>query len=196
MAGKDKTGREMAAVGRERVQGEKRAVEFDPQVHPGLVYRGLRLGNVEEVAAVMGIPVEMLLTWLEIHPELRDARARAQMRDTEILQSLEDQAIGAKDPETGRYVGGNPRLLMFLARTRLGMREPSQREDRDLRTPEELRRVATNLMRLLFANQKALNLAPEEVEYVDEDRGVQRSGNVAALPVADGSACFTQAGTP
>ena len=184
MAGKDKTGREMAAVGRERVQGEKRAVEFDPQVHPGLVYRGLRLGDVEAVAAVMGIPVEMLLTWLEIHPELRDARARARAQDGEILKSLEDHAIGHKDPKTGRYAGGNPRLLMFLAKTRLGYQKKQDEKEDDHRTPEELRRVATNLMRLLFENQKALNLSPEDVEYVDEDRGVQRSGNVAALPAA------------
>ena len=169
MAGKDKTGREMAAVGRERVQGEKRAVEFDPQVHPGLVYRGLRLGNVEEVAAVMGIPVEMLLTWLEIHPELRDARARAQ--DGEILKSLEDHAIGDYDKERGRYVNGNASLLMFLAKTRLGMREPVRGEDRDLRTPEELRRQATVFMRFLAENQEALLLTAEDVDYVDMDRG-------------------------
>ena len=171
MAGKDKTGREMAAVGRERVQGEKRAVEFDPQVHPGLVYRGLRLGDVEAVAAVMGIPVEMLLTWLEIHPELRDARARARAQDGEILKSLEDHAIGDYDKERGRYVNGNASLLMFLAKTRLGMREPVRGEDRDLRTPEELRRQATVFMRFLAENQEALLLTAEDVDYVDMDRG-------------------------
>ena len=170
MAGKDKTGREMAAVGRERVQGEKRAVEFDPQVHPGLVYRGLRLGDVEEVAAVMGIPVEMLLTWLEIHPELRDARARARAQDGEILKSLEDHALGRKG-EDGRYEKGNATLLMFLAKTRLGMREPVRGEDRDLRTPEELRRQATVFMRFLAENREALLLTAEDVDYEDMDRG-------------------------
>ena len=131
MAGKDKTGREMAAVGRERVQGEKRVVEFDCEHHPGIIERALRMMTLEEAAAVVGIPVAMLLTWLEIHPELRDARARARAQDGEILESLEATAIGERNPETGKYEKGNPRLLMFLARTRLGMHKPIERMAKD-----------------------------------------------------------------
>ena len=92
----------------------------------GLVYRGLRLGNVEEVAAVMGIPVEMLLTWLEIHPELRDARARAQdARHGDPASRWRTRRSGTKDPETRALRGGQPEAADVPREARgLGMREP------------------------------------------------------------------------
>lgn len=93
-------------------------------------------------AAVVGIPVAMLLTWLEIHPEMEQARARVAGRDLEILESLEATAIGERNPETGKYDKGNPALLMLLARTRLGMHEPKETKGdvADMRTPAEIHR--------------------------------------------------------
>ena len=157
MAGKDKTGREMAAVGRLRVVGEPNPEEFDREHHPGIIARALRMMTLEETAAVVGIPVAMLLTWLEIHPEMEQARARVARRDLEILESLEDTAIGDWDAERGRYVGGNPRLLMFLARTRLDMREPKETKGdvADMRTPAEIHRAA-----LMFLERMAKDSDP------------------------------------
>ena len=151
MAGKDKrkAARALAAVGRERKPGEARRVEYNPAVHPGLVSRALRFLGVEEAAAVVGIPAPMLRTWLEIHPEMEQARARVAGRDLEILESLEATALGERNPETGKYDKGNPALLMFLARTRLGMHKPMEWKgdvaDMDMLTPEESIRAALRM---------------------------------------------------
>ena len=90
-------------------------------------------------------------------------------RDLEILESLEATAIGERNPKTGKYDKGHPQLLMFLARTRLGMHEPKETKGdvADMRTPEEAHRAA-----LVFLERMAKDSEP------------------------DGSACFTQAGTP
>ena len=111
--------------------------------------------------------------WLETRPEMEAARLRAQARDGEILQSLEDHAIGTWDAETGRWTGGNPTLLKFLAKSQLGMTEtPKPEHDDDLsgKTAAELKREATVLMRELAKRREALGLSAADVEYVDRDR--------------------------
>ena len=144
-------------VGKRRAEGERRSVRYDPKHHPGIVYRLFRLGlSLAEVAAAVGVTPEVMERWLETRPELKEARALALRRDAEILVSIEDHAIGKKDPVTGRYSGGNPMLLKFLAQTRLGMVKPKERkrEDRagerfDGMTADQLHRQATMLKRKL-----------------------------------------------
>ncbi len=111
--------------------------------------------------------------WLETRPEMEAARLRAQARDGDLLESLEDHALGVKDEETGRWTGGNPTLLKFLAKSQLGMTEtPKPEHDDDLskKTPDQLNREATVLMRQIAARREALGLSAADVEYVDRDR--------------------------
>lgn len=145
---------DLDAVRRARAGGEPEHVQFDAAVHPGVVYRLYALGRGhEDVAAALGITVAELDVWLELHPEMVSARTRAVARDAEILQSIEDHALGVKDPETGRYTGGNASLLRFLGRARLGMVEakapPTEEERFDGLSPEQLKREALVLKRRL-----------------------------------------------
>ena len=116
---------QLRVIGKLRVKGERRSVRYDPKLHPDIVYRLFRLGlSLAEVAAAIGVTPEVMACWLETRPEMEAARKRARMRDAEVPRSIEDHAIGEKDPETGRYSGGNPKLLRLLAETRLGMVAP------------------------------------------------------------------------
>lgn len=144
---------DLDAVRRLRAEGEG-SVRFDPHSHPGIVYRLFATGRGhDDVAAALGISSLDLESWLETHPELEQARIRALACDAEILKSLEDHALGEKDPETGRYSGGNTTLLKFLAQTRLGMvvpKGPKGEEERfDGLTPDQLKREAEVLRRRL-----------------------------------------------
>ena len=141
-------------VRRARVTGERGRIAFDPEIHPGIAYRLYAMGRGhEDVASAIGIGTATLNGWLELYPEMVKARAKAQQRDTEIMQSIEDHAIGYKDEETGRYVGGNASLLRFLGATRLGMVPPkgdaSAEERFDGMSADQLRREAAVLARKL-----------------------------------------------
>ncbi len=164
----------LRVVGKIRVEGESRVVKYDASIHPGITYRLFRQGaGIAQIAAAIGVTPEVMEGWLETRPEMEAARLRAQARDGEILESLEDHAIGVKDPETGRWTGGNPTLLKYLAKSRLGMTEtpkPEPGDDLAGKTPDELRREATVLMRKLEKNREALGLSAADVEYVDQDR--------------------------
>lgn len=146
-------------VGKLRVEGERRSVRFDPKLHPGIVYRLFRQGRpLAAVAAALGVTPEVMECWLDRRPEMKAARALALTRDAEVLQSIEDHALGVKDPDTGRYSGGNPTLLKFLAQTRLGM-VVHKREDRagerfDGMTADQIHREATMLKRKLAKVEK------------------------------------------
>lgn len=118
---------ELDAVRKKRLPGE--VVAYNPKVHPGIAYRMYVSGRrASDVAAAIGITVDVLDTWLELHPEMGQVRQRAMERDAEILKSTEDHALGRMDPETGIYSEGNPMLLKFLCQTRLGM-VPASRKD-------------------------------------------------------------------
>ena len=168
------THRHLRVVGKLRVEGERRSVRYCAETHPGITYRLFRQGaGIAQIAAAIGVTPEVMEGWLETRPEMEAARLRAQARDGEILESLEDHAIGVKDPETGRWTGGNPTLLKFLAKSRLGMTEtpkPEPGDDLAGKTPAEIRREATVLMRKLEKNREALGLSAADVEYVDQDR--------------------------
>lgn len=153
---------DLDAVRRARTAGEPKRVEFDPVVHPGIVYRLYSAGRGhDDVAAALGISGETLDGWLELHPELEEARIQAQAADAEILRSVMDHALGEVDPATGRYSGGNTTLLKFLAQTRLGMVAPKTAktvaERFDGLTPDQLKREAEVLRRKLA---KVEGLAP------------------------------------
>ena len=164
----------LRVVGKLRVEGERRSVRYCAEIHPGIAYRLFRQGaGIAQIAAAIGVTPEVMEGWLETRPEMEAARLRAQARDGEIMESLECHALGVKDPETGRWTGGNPTLLKFLAKSRLGMTEtPKPEHDDDLagKTPAELQREATVLMRKLAKNREALGLSKADVEYVDQDR--------------------------
>ena len=146
----------LAQVRAQRAHGEGREVQFDPMVHPGVAYRMYSTGRThEEVAAAIGVTTLVLDNWLDREPEMEKARAKALERNAEILQSLEDHAIGVMDEATGKYVGGCPPLLRFLGETRLGMVKPVRlREEEpearlDGMTPDQLLREAKVLKRKL-----------------------------------------------
>ena len=164
----------LRVVGKLRVEGERRSVRYCAETHPGIAYRLFRQGaGIAQAAAAIGVTPEVMEGWLETRPEMEAARLRAQARDGEILQSLEDHAIGTWDAEAGRWTGGNPTLLKFLAKSRLGMTEtpkPEPGDDLAGKTPAELQREATVLMRKLEKNREALGLSAADVEYVDRDR--------------------------
>ena len=163
----------LRVVGKLRVEGERRSVRYCAEIHPGIAYRLFRQGaGIAQIAAAIGVTPEVMEGWLETRPEMEAARLRAQARDGEILQSLEDHAIGTWDAEAGRWTGGNPALLKFLAKSRLGMTETPKPEHDDLdgKTPAEIRREATVLMRELAKRREALGLSAADVEYVDQDR--------------------------
>ena len=164
----------LRVVGKLRVEGERRSVRYCAETHPGITYRLFRQGaGIAQAAAVIGVTPEVMEGWLETRPEMEAARLRAQARDGEILQSLEDHAIGTWDAEAGRWTGGNPTLLKSLAKSRLGMTEtpkPEPGDDLAGKTPAELQREATVLMRKLEKNREALGLSAADVEYVDRDR--------------------------
>ena len=164
----------LRVVGKLRVEGERRSVRWCAEIHPGVAYRLFRQGaGIAQVAAAIGVTPEVMEGWLETRPEMEAARLRAQAMDGEILESLEDHAIGVKDPETGRWTGGNPTLLKFLAKSQLGMTEtpkPEHADDLAGKTPDELKREATVLMREIAKRREALGLSAADVEYVDRDR--------------------------
>ena len=164
----------LRVVGKLRVEGERRSVRYSAETHPGIAYRLFRQGaGIAEVAAALGVTPEVMEGWLETRPEMEAARLRTQAKDGEILQSLEDHAIGTWDAEAGRWTGGNPMLLKFLAKARLSMTEtpePEHADDLDRKTPAEIQREATVLMRELAKRREALGLTAADVEYVDQDR--------------------------
>ena len=101
--------RHLKDIGKIRVEGESRVVKYDASIHPGITYRLFRQGaGIAQIAAAIGVTPEVMEGWLETRPEMEAARLRAQARDGEIMESLESHAIGVKDPETGRWTGGNP----------------------------------------------------------------------------------------
>ena len=153
-------------VRRSRVAGEPLRVRYNPVVHPGLVYRLYSRGDGHDmVAAALGVEPAILDSWLVTYPEMEQAREKALSRDAEILASLEDAAIGHKDPETGRWVGQNASLLKHLVQCRLGMivpkaaPPPAEEEKFDGMNAGQLRRQAEVLAKKL-ERVEALRSAP------------------------------------
>ena len=168
------------AVRAERAPNEPGKVLYDEGSHPGIAQRLFGLGRSHrEVAAAIGIEPAVLDTWLEVHEPMREAHKRSLRREADILESLEHHAVGMKDEETGRWSGGNPTLLKFLAEC-MGMRKPDPQQPRegeqrfDGMSEGQIQRAAQELRR---KTEKVVPIRPE----------AQPGSSAGGSPAADGS---------
>lgn len=73
-----------------------RPTKYDPDSHPGRVYRLGLLGLTdEELGLAFGVSRQTLASWYHAHPEFLDARARAREEaDAHVAESLYRRARG------------------------------------------------------------------------------------------------------
>lgn len=88
---------------------------FDADVHPEILFRGVVMGLPAHVLAdLIGIPLRMLLEWIEHEPELRTAAMRAARADSDVTASLYYAAIGI-DPDTRSRTKKGPDVRACIA---------------------------------------------------------------------------------
>jgi len=111
----------MSTIRRIRTEGERAKVTFDPAKHAGIIYRCALCGDDHEgIADRLGVTVATLHRWAREHAEVADALDASREADGRLVEASVAKALGPRDPETGGYLGGDPRMLIFLLQTRLG----------------------------------------------------------------------------
>jgi len=135
----------MSTIRRIRTEGERAKVTFDAGLHPGIVHRCALCGDDHEmIADRLGVTVATLHRWAREHAEVADALDASREADGRLVEASVAKALGPRDPETGGYLGGDPRLLIFLLESRLGYdpKNPMRRSAEAVKERELAERLA------------------------------------------------------
>ena len=137
--------------------GEKKLpVVFDPETHPALVHRGLLLGLSPDVLAdLIGVDLGTFSQWMLAYPELKQAEAKAQDADAQVVESLFSLA-------TGSWGEGNKKpdviacLFWMKVRKKWSDQPPTPTPAKDPKdmTLEELMKLAATVSDKLAKNQE------------------------------------------
>ncbi len=149
-----------------RIQGESKVGTFNPDSHPGIIYRALLAGfKIDQIAAILGISPTDMNRWLSTYPELVDAQRKALTADAEVVASLYDAATGYRDPKTQRRKGYSVQAQIFWIKSRLGWRQDPKPPD--LPDPSNLSPAA--LAKLAQEVRKSIDAAAIQITPADPD---------------------------
>lgn len=138
---------------RVRAPGEPEHIQYDPDIHPGLIKRLFRAGVGEAmVAACLGVALETLRRWFAKYPALDECRVEMdpRMREAHLVDAAHRMALGEYDDKAHHYKGGDERMLKFILERRYGWvvpkgKPPAKELPDDERLQEALERVSQML---------------------------------------------------
>ena len=165
-------------VGVARMPGEKPVVIFDPTLHPGIVLRCMISGVPEDqIASIIGIPLQLLAKWIRTYPELEQARYEALLADAEVAKSLYDLAVGNCTNSKGEGVAPNVLAAIFWLKCHAGWTEakppaapPKSPRDHDNATITELAKsLLEKLERKSVKDEQPIDIIVDKDKKVSDD---------------------------
>ena len=90
-------------------------VRYDKRTHPIRLTRALAVNRPRgTIARRFGITEDDLELWIEQFPEMQAAVTAVEEEAGVLYEAAVAKALGALDPDTGKYQGGDPQLLKML----------------------------------------------------------------------------------
>ena len=123
-------------------------VRYDKRTHPTRLARALSVNRPRAaIARRFGITEDTLEFWIDQFPEMRVAVTAAEEEAGVLYEAAVAKALGALDPDTGKYQGGDPQLLKMLLQTVHNIQDRKQSVEED--DAERLEKAVPIAMKLL-----------------------------------------------
>ena len=123
-------------------------VQYDKRTHPIRLTRALAVNRPRRtIARRFGITEDDLELWIEQFPEMQAAVTAVEEEAGVLYEAAVAKALGAVDPDTGRYQGGDPQLLKMLLQTVHNIQDRKQSVEED--GAERLEKAVPIAMKLL-----------------------------------------------
>ena len=138
--------------------------EFNPNLHPAIIFRGILMGlSQATIAEMIGLTEAQLGEWVKAYPELQEQANRAVNADAEVLASVFYAATGWNHQTASPLKNGpDMRAAALWLKHRLGWNDKAAKDEKEPSSADvldELRQLERKLSRL--------PPAPEDGKVVD-----------------------------